>query len=327
MAKISKPQTPTPKAIQIDTIYTEASRKEAIGARPPLSDNARGALWMIAAALAATAMTIAVRLLADGLDTRMMAFLRTALGIFVLAPWLFDGGIAQFRLSKPWLHVLRGALMAIALNLGFFAISELPMATVTILFFLAPVFATALAGPILLENVGPRRWAAVLAGFCGAVIVLRPGFGAFEWAMLAAICSSACYSIALLLSKIIAPVDGARSVVLTSTAIAALACFPVAVPVWTLPTSGFAWIMLAVLIAASTARLYADVRAYTVGEAGFIAPFSYLRLVFVAIAGWLLFSETLDAWAFAGGAVIIGSTLYIARREAQIGKRIAGGAA
>lgn len=293
----------------------------------PLSDNARGALWMVASALAATAMTIAVRFLAVELDTRMMAFLRMSLGLLVLAPWIFDGGIAQFRLSKPWLHLARGGLMAVALNLGFYAISVLPMATVTILFFLAPIFATALAGPILLETVGPRRWAAVLAGFCGAIIILRPGFGAFEWGMLAAIVSSACYSIALLLSKLIAPADGARSVVLTSTAIAAVASFPLAVPVWELPTSAFAWIMMAVLIAASTVRLYADVRAYALGEAGFIAPFAYLRLVFTAIAGWVLFSETLDAWAFAGGAVIIGATLYIARREARIGKRIAGGAA
>ena len=216
--------------------------------------------------------------------------------------------------------------MAGALNLGFFAISALPMATVSILFFLAPIFATALAVPMLGEAVGAKRWAAVAAGFLGAMILLRPGFGPLEMGMLAAIGSAACFSVSLLLSKIVGPVDGARSLLLTSTGIAGVLTLPIALPVWELPPDGLAWIWVAVLIAASTSRMYADIRAYSVGDVGFIAPFAYLRLVFVAALGWLLFRESIDEWTFAGGAVIVAATLYIARREAKLNKRIAGGA-
>ncbi|MBX2853405.1 MAG: DMT family transporter [Rhodobacteraceae bacterium] len=293
----------------------------------PLSGNAQGALWMIASCIGASFMTVAIRYLAEDLDTRMIAFLRCALGVLLVAPWVLDGGLSWLKISRPWLHLLRGVLMACALNLGFFAISSLPMATVSILFFLAPIFATTLAVPMLGEAVGMRRWAAVAAGFLGAMILLRPGFGPLEWGMIAAIASAACFSVSLLLSKILGPVDGARSLLLTSTAIAGLLTLPIALPVWQMPPDGIAWIWIAVLITTSTFRMYADIRAYSVGDVGFIAPFAYLRLVFVAALGWLLFRETIDQWTLAGGTVIVASTLYIARREAQLNKRIAGGSA
>lgn len=309
------------------------SEVEAQGASPTpsasaraaggLSPNMQGALWMIASGAAATVMTVAVRYASQDLDTRMIAFLRTALGApFILAwhflPSIWGGASEALRFSMPGLHLLRGTLTAVAFNFGFYAISVLPMTTATILFFLAPIFATALAVPILAERVGPRRAAAVLAGFAGAFIILRPGWIDLEWGMVAAVLGAACFSVSLLLSKIIAPVDGAKSVVLSSTVVAAVLTLPIAVPVWQAPPTLMVWLWLGVLIIASTARMYADVRGYAVGDAGFIAPFTYFRLFFIAAAGWLLFSETPDVWTVAGGAVIIGATLYIARREGAL---------
>lgn len=295
--------------------------------RSALTDNARGALWMIGSCVGASLMTIAIRYVAVELDTRMIAFLRTSLGLLILVPWLFDGGLGQFRFSHYRLHILRGVLMAGALNFGFYAISVLPLATVSILFFLAPIFVTALAGPLLGEVVGARRWGAVAAGFLGALIILRPGFGVLEWGLISAMASAACFSVSLLISKIVGPVDGARSLLLSSTAIAALLTLPIAAPVWRLPPDWMTWTWLALLIVASTFRMYADIRAYSLGDAGFIAPFAYLRLVFVGVAGWVLFQEVLDGPTLIGGAVIIAATLYIAHRETRLNKRLSGGAA
>lgn len=291
------------------------------------ADNLRGALWMATSCLAATGMMIAIKEVAVDLASAMIAFLRSGLGLWVLAPMLLDGSLRRMRLTRPWLHILRGCLMGGALNFGFYAIATLPMTTATILFFLAPVFATALAGPILAEKVGAPRWIAVFAGFVGAAVILRPGAGALEWGMLSAIASAACFSVSLMLAQIIGREDGARTVLVTSTAIATLVTFPIALPVWSLPSTPLIWIWIAALVLFSSARMYADIKAYAVGEAGFVAPFAYLRLLFVAVAGWFLFAEVPDAETIAGGAVIAGATFYIAYRERQLGIKIAGGAA
>lgn len=308
-------------------IDPHAADATAAAPRSGLSDNMRGALWMVGSCVAATAMMIAIRLLSEELDSRMIAFLRSALGLSVAVIWIADGSLMGIRITRPWLHVIRGVLMAFATNLGFYAVAHLPLATANILFFLAPVFATALAGPILAEKVGPRRWGAVLAGLLGTAIILRPGFAELDPAMLAAIASSVCFSISLLITRILGAQDSPKSIMLTSLVVATIVTFPIALPAWSLPADWIGWAIVWAVVIASSARQYADIRAYSIGEAGFLAPFAYLRLLFVALAGWLLFQDVVDAWTVAGGAVIVGATLYIAHRESRLGKRIAGSAA
>ena len=287
------------------------------------SGNLTGALWMVISGIAATFMAIAIRGLTPVMDTAMIAFARSALGVLVMLPFLLDGSWRELRFTRPWLHLLRGALMGVALILGFYSMAVLPLTTATILFFLAPVFATAIAGPILGEKVGPRRWAAVAAGFLGAAIILRPGFAAIHVGALAAAGSALLFACALMLTKIVGPADGPRSVMVSSIGVSALVTLPFAVPVWSAPTDWTSLFWIAALVGVSTLRTYADIRAYAVGEAGFLAPFSYLRLLFAALAGWLLYHEGFDLWTWVGGGVIIGSTLYIAQRENRLKRRVA----
>lgn len=285
-------------------------------ALPRLSGNLRGALWMLASVAGATAMTVLVRALSADLSSPMIAFLRSVGALVFLAPLLLPRrDAAPRRITRPALHLMRGGLVAVALNCGFYAISALPMATATILFFLAPVFSTALAPVMVGERVGPRRWAAVAAGFAGALIVLRPGFAAVEPAMLVAAASSLCFATALLIGKRASAIDGSATVFASTAAISALLTLPPALFVWGLPPGWLAWLAVAGLAAASSLRGYADIRAFAEGEASFVAPVSYLRLPSVGLAGWLLFGETVDGWTLLGGGVIAGSTLYILYRE------------
>lgn len=307
-----------------------ADSADRTAAEGRLTPNLQGALWILSAGVAATVMTVAVRYLSFEIDSRMIAFLRCALSVPLVlaahfAPLALGRPVEKVRFSRPWLHVLRGALTAGALTLGFYAIGVLPMATATILFFLAPIFATVLAVPMLAQRVGPRRAAAVAVGFVGAMVILRPGWVPFDWGMAAAIGSAALLSVVLLISRLLAPSDGAKSVLLSTTVVAGLVTLPIALPVWALPDGALVWFWVGVVVLASTARTYCDIRGYAVGEVSFIAPFSYFRLIFIALVGWLLFSESIDVWTALGGAVIIGSTLYIARREARL--RIGGGGA
>ncbi len=287
-----------------------------------LSPNIRGALWMLVSVAGATGMTVMVRLLSEDLASPMIAFLRSIGGLVFLAPlWLGKAPPSPRRLKAPWLHLLRGAATAVAINLGFYAVSVLPLATATILFFLAPVFSTMLAPLLIGERVGPRRWAAVAVGFLGALVVLRPGVGETEPAMLAAVGSSLLFAVGLLVGKRASAADGSGAVFASTQVMAAALTLPPALLVWDLPATAPLWLAVAALTATSSLRSYADIRAFAAGEASFVAPISYLRLPSVGLAGWLLYRETLDLWALLGGAIIVGSTLYIMIRERQVSRQ------
>jgi drug/metabolite transporter (DMT)-like permease len=175
-----------------------------------------------------------------------------------------------------------------------------------------------LAIPFQGETVGPRRWAAVAAGFAGAIIILRPGAAPMDLAMLSAVGSSLLFALALIQSRTLVAEDGAVSVFLSSVVVTLVVAVPAALPVWSLPQAGWGWLLACAVVAAGAVRGLADIQAYHHAEASVLAPITYLRLVILGAAGYLLYGEVVDNPTIAGAAVITGSTLYIARREAQL---------
>lgn len=289
----------------------------------PLSNVARATLWALASVAGATAMTVCVRLLSPDFHTAMTAFLRSILGLALLLPALIrvqrTGEKLQFTDWK--LHLLRGVCIVIALNSGFYALWKLPLATATILFFLAPVFVTVLAGPFLGEVVGPRRWAAVGVGFLGALIILRPDQGTADPVMIVAIVSSMAFAAALLLGKVISRTDSTDSIFVSTAVTVAILTLPPAIFFWKLPVTWEHWIIVIGLVLGSGLRTIADIKSYALGDAGYLAPFSYLRLLTIGLIGYFFFGEVIDTPTWIGGAVVISATLYIAIREAQVRRR------
>ena len=280
---------------------------------------------MAASVTAASCMLLSTRYLSATLDPSMIAFARSALVAACVTPFIAARHRRRLRFSRPGLHALRGVLLACALNLAFHAVANLPVATVTVLFFLAPVFVTILAATVLGERVGRRRWLAVGAGFVGAAIILRPT-GLPEPAMLFAVGASFLFAAALALGRTLARRDGAESTFISTTLVAAVFTLPPALPVWSLP-EGVAWYVLAILVLVSALRGYSDLRAFAIGDAAFLAPLAYTRLIILGVAGYLLFDEIPGASEYAGAAVIVASTLYIARREvARMGAPVSGSA-
>ena len=283
-------------------------------------NNLRGIIWLLISVVGAAAMTIAVRQVSLTIDSRMIVLLRSAISAIAMltALVMFSGLRRHLKFSRPWMHLLRGSLIASATHFGFYTIANIPLATATVLFFMAPVFATVLATIMHGERVGPRRWAAVGAGFIGAVIVLRPGFSEFHPAMITALASSFCFAMALTLSRGLATADGAFSTYFSSVIITVIMSIPLAVPVFSLPSTSLIWVMTMVVAITSALRGYADIEAYRWGESSVLAPIAYLRLVLIAGAGYLLFGEVPDGATILGASVIIAATLYIAYRERKI---------
>lgn len=287
---------------------------------PANTDNYTAILWILLSVIASSAMTIGVRDLSGQINSTDMVFLRAVFStlLVVISLTMFARLRKQLRFSKPWQHLLRGALIAFSTQLGFYSISHLPLATVTVLFFMAPIWATILAMPIHGEKVGPRRIIAMAVGFGGALIILRPGFGTFHPAMLAAMASSITFALALTMSRGLARADGAISTYFSSVVVTAIVMFPLALPVVEFPQDIRGYIAGGVIIIAGAIRGYADIEAYRHGEAGLLAPITYLRLVFIGIAAYFMYAEVPDTPTLIGAAVIISATLYIARREAKL---------
>jgi len=286
----------------------------------PARENWTGILWALVSMVAASFMSLAVRGVALEVDSRMIVMARagvTSLTI-IIGLILFSKLRRHLRFSRPWTHLLRGGLIAVSTNLGFYTLAHVPLASATVLFFTAPIFATILSALIHGEKVGPRRIAASAAGFLGALVILRPGFEAFHPAMLAALGSSALFAGALSLSRGLANADGAFSTYFSSVAVTALVTLPAALPVWQLPSGGWTWFAVAVVVGSSALRNVADIESYRLADAAILTPIAYLRLVLIGFGAWLLFDEAIDGATWIGAAIIIASTLYIARREAAM---------
>ena len=222
---------------------------------------------------------------------------------------------SDLRFSQLRAHIIRGALVAVSTQMGFYTITQMPLTTATVLFFSAPIFAAILAIPVLGERPGPRRIAAVAVGFLGVLIVLRPGAVPMTWAMAAALGSSFCFAIVLLMSRKMANEDGPLATYISSAVMTFLISLPILGTGWEVPFSMWGWVALAILVVASLARNIADIQAYRLAEASFLAPLTYMRLVLIAVGAYLLFDEVPDAAALIGGVVIMSAALYIAHRE------------
>ncbi|WP_316014704.1 DMT family transporter [Roseobacter sp. HKCCA0434] len=280
-----------------------------------VSDNLRGVAWMLFSVLAASAMSVSVRWLADGLDSRMILMLRAGVSCMIVLPLLIVPLFwRQMRFSRPGQHIIRGLLIAFSTHLGFYTLAHVPLATATVLFFTAPIFAVIIAAVLLGEKVGPRRWSAVGAGFVGAAIILRPGFGTLDPAMLAALGSSVLFAAALSMSRGLAQADGPLSAFVSSVFVTALVTLPIAAPVWEMPASVGMWVAVAVLVTTGAMRNVGDIQAYRYADAALLAPITYLRIVVIGVAGYALFGEVIDGPTLAGTVLIVGSTLYIAHR-------------
>ncbi|MBB5516105.1 drug/metabolite transporter (DMT)-like permease [Rubricella aquisinus] len=285
----------------------------------PQQDNLRGIGWMLFSVLTASAMTVSVRALSADFSAAMVLLLRAGVSaLLILAIVIpFTRLRRQLRFSQPKAHLLRGFFIAGSTLMGFYTIAEMPLATATILFFTAPIFAVILAALVHGERVGPRRWSAVIAGFLGALVILRPGYVPFELAMVTALGSSLMFAGALTMSRGIAQQDGPLPAFISSVFITVIFAIPFAAPSFALPVGVASWSIVAVLVVTGAARNIADIQAYRFADASVVGPIAYLRIVFIGIAGYVLFGEGIDGPTLIGAVIIIGSTLYIARREAM----------
>ena len=272
----------------------------------------RGIALFLGALLCFSASDALAKFLSNGLPTIELAWMRYC--VFVVFSLLLlraEGG--RLRLGQPGQQILRG--LGLVSSAIFFMISlrSLPIAEAATIGFASPILIIILAIPMLGERVGLRRWAAILLGMAGVIVVVRPGTAAFQPAALWTLASSLAWAVASIITRRMSGMHPASMLVWSAlTGWLVLSVMMPFVAVW--PTTTEIALTFAMGIAASSGQ-YLMILAYRWAGAAVLAPFAYTQLLWAIITGYVVFNATPDTATLIGGAIIAGSGLWSARNE------------
>ena len=273
---------------------------------------------MIISGLFFVLMHSAVKYLSKEVHIFEIAFFRCALVIFVLAPIIFKQGKKIFKTKQPKVQFLRITTNSVAMLCFFYGISTTPLAQLTTLGFTVPIFATILAVIFMKEKIRLRRTTALIVGFIGTIIVMRPDIS-IELGALLIIFSSFLWSICLIFIKKLTQTDSAVTISLYFGIGMIPATFALAFPVLEMIDLRQFIILIFIAVTGTLAQTIMN-SALEKGELALLLPFDFLRLIWSVLIGYALFSEEPTITLWLGGFLIIGSTSYIAWREATLKK-------
>jgi drug/metabolite transporter (DMT)-like permease len=226
-----------------------------------------------------------------------------------------DGGIGTaLATRRRGLHLLRAALLPVNMGCVVLALSLLPMAEVMAIGISYPLMITVLSALVLGEAVGPRRWTAVLVGFAGVLLILRPGLAVFNPASLIILAGAALFAVYQVLTKVLGRTDGPIGLALY-TALVGAALTSLVAPFDLRMPDGAGWTLLALSALAGTIGHTLVIQALEVAPASVLQPFNFVQLVWATLAGYLAFGELPDAITVLGASIVVGSGLYVWWRE------------
>jgi drug/metabolite transporter (DMT)-like permease len=283
--------------------------------RPPTGDDPLRAILLVIAAMALFSISDALaKYLGAALPALQIAWMRWVGFALIMLPVVVVKGPRLLRSNAPAFQVLRtfGLLGSACFFIA--GLHFLPLASAAAIAFAAPLFVTALSVPLLRERVGPRRWAAVLVGLAGVLIVVRPGSGSYGAVALLPLLSAVAWALGMIMTRKIALADGPGTTMAWSAGIG-LVVLSAFVPFeWRTPTGDEIGLAAAMAVASTSAQ-FLIVKAYRLAAVSVLAPISYVQLVWSGLLGFFVFGNAPDGWTVLGSAVIIASGLYTAHRE------------
>jgi drug/metabolite transporter (DMT)-like permease len=281
-----------------------------------MPDALRGILLMCAGVSLFPFMNAGVKLLDADYPVIEIVWARfTGHLIFMLAVFMPRHGWSLLWPKRPVVQIARSALMLVSNMVFVMAIGRVPLATASAIGFTAPLIVTALSVPLLRENVGWRRWSAVVIGFAGALMVIRPGSGLQDPAVLLLLASSLAYALYQIATRWVGRYDNAATGIIFAALLGSVAMSFVLPFVFVPPRTLWDGVMFAGLGLFGGAGHYLIIRAFQLAPAAVMAPLGYVELVGTAVLGYLIFASFPDVWTWVGAGVIIASGLYIASRE------------
>ncbi len=280
-----------------------------------LSPSVLAVLFMILSGFFATTMHCLIRFATEDHHPFEVAFFRTIFVLIIFLPLVARNGITSLKSNNVKLQTFRAIVGSVAMLCMFYGLSITELAKATALMFTVPIFATILAILFLKEIVGIRRWIAMLVGFSGALIVLRPdielGFGP-----LLILCASLMWSSSMLMAKTLTKTDTISSITFWQAAGLIPATFILAIQVWEWPSLSQLFMFLMIAIAGTLVHWFLN-EALKRAEISALLPLDYLRLIWSVSMGFIFFNELPQAGLWFGAALILGASTYIGIRQTQ----------
>ncbi len=279
-----------------------------------------GVLWMLLTGANFVAVTAIVKHVGSGVPAPQAAFLRYVLGLVFLLPMI--GPMRRARLDRRALTLfsVRGVVHSLGVMSWFYAMTKIPIAEVTAMNYLSPVYVTLGAALFLGERLALRRVMAVVVALIGVVIILRPGFREVSSGHIAMLGTAVLFAASYLIAKRMADLVSPAVVVGMLSVTVTIGLAPFAWAVWVTPTLlDVMWLFLVAGFA--TAGHFTMTMAFRAAPMTVTQPVSFLQLVWATLLGWLVFAEAIDIWVVTGGLIILAAVSFITWREAVLNRR------
>lgn len=277
----------------------------------------RGMLFMLLSALASACMNGSVRHVSGSLHPFEIAFFRSFFGLLVFAPLLVQSGFARLRTKRLRLHALRGGLQVGAMLQFFTGLSLTPLAKAAALQFNIPLFTTLLAFVVLRETMRIRRISALILGFVGTLIILRPDIGGVDLGSSLVVSAAATWATAIIVIKFLSRTESSVTITVYGAVFMTPFALLAALPFWQTPNlEQLAW--LGFIGAMGSANNLCIAQAFKEAEVSAVMPLDFSKLIWASIIGYVFFAEVPVIWTWVGGIVIFSSATYITYRESRV---------
>jgi drug/metabolite transporter (DMT)-like permease len=225
---------------------------------------------------------------------------------------------ALMRTSRPWLQIVRSALLVLSTALNVIALRYLQLDQTVSILFATPFLVAALAGPLLGEWIGPRRWAAISIGFLGVLVVMRPGVGGIHPSAILTVIGTCIYAIYIITTRILARTDSTETTLFYSNIVGVVAITALLPFVWTTPTDWMVAILMIVIGGFGALGHFLLIAAHRLAPAAILSPFIYSQLVWMILLGYIVFNDVPNRWTLIGASIVIISGLYLLYRERKV---------
>ena len=222
------------------------------------------------------------------------------------------------RTRRPILQMVRSALLLGSTIFNFLAFRYLQLDEALSILFSTPFMVAALAGPMLGEWIGWRRWTAISVGFAGVLLVMRPGPQGFDPAALLSVGSAICYALYGITTRLLAPSDSSETTLFYTNLVGVVVMLPVVLFVWTPPANTLIIVLMIMIGALGSFGHFLLIAGHRLAPASILSPFIYTQLIWAVTLGYLVFGQLPDGWTLAGAAVVIASGLYVLSRERKM---------
>ncbi|MGE0121077.1 MAG: DMT family transporter [Dongiaceae bacterium] len=276
-------------------------------------------LLVIAAVTLYAVIDALAKVMVQDMDVLQIIWSRFAFALPLLPLFVGSRWPELWRTDRPGLQVARGLIPVVAGGAIVLALKVMPLADATALLFVSPLMLTALAVPLLKERVGLHRWTAVVVGFLGVLVIVRPGGETMQWAALLPLVTAFLYALYQIATRVLSRSTPAPTtfvyMVVVGTVVSSLA-LPF---VWRTPDA-MGWAMMAASGLLHGLAHYLVTRAFALAPAAVLAPYNYAQLVGASLIGYAAFGHLPDGWTIGGAVIIVAAGLYVAYRERRLAR-------